>query len=169
MTPVSDDLFVVVRAFLLSLFPSGVEVVQGLQNGVPMPAGPFICMTAKEQTRLATNHTVQLVTQERAVKMPTQYSIQLDCYGPNSSDQATTIKALWRDFYGCDMLASVGAPLYASEPVQMPLVNGEQQYEQRWMTIALLQFNPVVTVPQQSAIALAVELVSVDVEFPPTP
>lgn len=169
MTPVSEDLFISVRAFLLSLFPSGVEVVQGIQNGVPMPLGPFICMTAKEQKRLATNHSIYDVDLSRSVKMPTEYSIQLDCYGPNSSDMATTIKALWRDPYGCDALASVGAPLYASEPIQMPLVNGEQQYEARWMTIALLQFNPVITVPQESAIALAVDLVSVDAEFPPTP
>lgn len=169
MTPVSDDLFVAVRAFLLALFPSGVEVVQGIQNGVPMPLGPFICMTAKAQARLATNHSSYSVDLQRQVKMPTEYSIQLDCYGPTSSDMATTIKAFWRDQFGCDMLAAVGAPLYATEPVQMPLVNGEQQYEARWMTIALLQFNPVLTVPQESAIALAVDLVSVDAEFPPSP
>jgi len=142
--------------------------VQGLQNGVPMPLGPFICMTATEQVRLATNHSDYSVDLQRQVKIPTRYSIQLDCYGPDSSDMATTIKAFWRDPFGCDALASIGAPLYADEPIQMPIVNGEENYEQRWKVTALLQFNPVLTVPQQSATALAVDFVSVNAEFPPS-
>lgn len=169
ITPDSDDLFVAVRNFLLSLFPSGVEVIQGLGNGVPMPPGPFICMTATAQTRSATNWSDYSVNLERTVTMPTHYSIQFDCYGPASSDQATTITAMWRDPYGCDALVDVGAPLYSTNPAQIPLINGEENYEQRWTLTALLQFNPVITVPQQSAVALDVDLVSVDAEFPPSP
>lgn len=167
--PTSDDVFIAVRAFILSLFnPGEVEVIQGLGNGVPMPDGEFICMTATQQTRLSTNLESYAVDLQRQVTMPTMYDIQIDCYGPLSSDRATAIVAMWRDPYGCDALASIGAPLYSSDPIQMPLVNGEENYEQRWKIAALLQFNPVITLPQQSATELAVDLVSVDIEFPPT-
>lgn len=169
ITPDHTALFVAVRAFLLTLVPPGVEVVDGLDNSVPMPVDPFIQVTPSAQARLATNHSVQLVSQERAVKMPTRYNVIMDCYGPDSSDWATTIVAMWRDPYGCEALAAVGAPLYSTDPTQIPLVNGEENYEQRWTITALLQFNPVVTVPQQSATVLDIDLVSVDAEFPPTP
>lgn len=170
IAPTQDPLFIAVKAFIMSLLPlDNDHVVQGLGNGVPMPDGEFICLTATGLKRLSTNHSIYAVDLQRSAKMPTEYSIQFDCYGPNASDYANTLVAMWRDEYACDFLAPTGAPLYSGDPIQAPLVNGEENYEQRFTFTALLQFNPVVTVPQQSATALAVELVSVDAEFPPTP
>lgn len=168
MTPLPDDLFIALRAFVLSLLPNGTEVIQGLGNNVPMPEGGFVCMTALSQRRLSTNHSELLPSQERIVTMPTEYSIQVDCYGPDSSDWATLLTALWRDPYGCDAMAPVAQPLYHTDPIQAPLVNGEENYEQRWVFTALLQFNPSVTVVQQSADTLDLVIVSVDAEFPST-
>jgi len=168
MTPIDDDLFIKLRAFVLALYPSGMEVIQGLGNNVPMPAGPFVCMTALNQRALSTNHESYDVTLQRVVTRPTEYSIQVDCYGDQASNVATTLSTLWRDPYGCDAMEPIAAPLYASDPIQMPLVNGEENYEHRWTFTALLQFNPSVTVPQQSADTLNLDLVSVDAEFPPT-
>ena len=37
-----------------------------------------------------------------------------------------------------------------------PLVTGEEQYDERWILTASLQYNPIVTIPQQSADALSV-------------
>lgn len=169
ITPTQDALFVSVRTFILSLLPS-LEVIQGLGNNTPMPAGEFICLTASAQRRLSTNVTTDDAPGlARKIMQPTEYSIQVDCYGPNSSDYATTLSAAWRDPYGCDALVTVGAPLYSTDPIQVPLINGEQNYEQRWTFTALLQFNPILTLPQQYADVLDIELVSVDVQFPPTP
>lgn len=167
ITPTQDPIFVAVRAFVVGLIP-GVEVVQGLTNLTPMPVGEFICLTATAQKRLATNHITYSGTNEREVKQPTEYSIQVDCYGPNASDYATTLSAMWRDDYGCIALESIGAPLYSTDATQMPLVNGEQNYEQRFTFTALLQFNPVVTVPQQYADELNLNLVEIDATYPPT-
>lgn len=168
ISPTHDPLFIALRAFILS-FISGVEVVQGLGNGVPMPDGPFIAITASTQRALATNETTYDADDDtRAIKRSTEYSIQVDCYGPNSSDHATEIGMLWRDSYGCDFLLSYGCqPLFASDPTQSALVNGEENYEQRWMITAVLQFNPVTTVAQEFADALAVDIVSVDATYPP--
>lgn len=165
ITPTQDDIFVLVRAFVLSLIEC--EVVQGLGNRVPTPLGGYIALTATRITRLSTNVTTYDHATNRQVKMPTQYAIQIDCYGPLSSDWATTIAAMWRDPYGCDQLAPNAQPLYCDDPSQIGLVDGEDEYEQRWMISAILQFNPVVTVSQEYADNLNLDVVSVDATFPP--
>jgi hypothetical protein len=48
--------------------------------------------------------------------------------------------------------------LYCSDGHQMPLTTGEQQYETRWTLTASLQYNPTVSIPQQSANTLAVNI-----------
>lgn len=170
ITPNSDSAFIAVQAMLLAAFPDLDinHVIQGLGNDVPQPLGEHIVMTATAQAALSTNHSLYDVDLQRGVRTPTRYNIQLDCYGPTSSDRATQIVMLWRDQYGVEALAPNAAPLYCTDPTQIPLVNGEENYEQRWSLTALLQFNPVVTVPQQSATSLVVDIVSVDAEFPPS-
>lgn len=163
ITPTQDPMFIALRAFILTLV-TGVEVVQGLGNGVPMPEGAFIALTATGQRRLATNEDTYNLINARDVKQSTEYSIQIDCYGPNSSDYATAICMMLRDPYGCDMLLPYGCqPLYSSDPTQSALINGEENYEQRWMLTAVLQFNPVITVPHEYADALKVAFVCADI------
>lgn len=169
VSPDQDAIYTTVRAFVLSLI--SCEVVQGLGNGVPTPPGGFISMTATAQTRLSTNisryNDPVTTVGTRAVRKSTSYAIQLDCFGPQSSDWATMIEQMWRDEYGCEMLAPNMQPLYCDEPKQMALVDGEQQYEQRWIVSAVLQFNPTVAVSQEFAGEVVVTPVSVDAEFPP--
>ena len=162
MTPTSDSLFIPLQAFVMGLLALDVDhVVQGLGNGAAMPLGDFVCMTATTQRRLATNSaTYDTVANTRTVLTPTEYSIQIDCYGPNSSDMSSILCMMWRDEYGCNAMAP-SAPLYAADPVQVPLINAEKNYEQRWTFIAVLQFNPTVTVAQQFS-----ETITVDTQPP---
>lgn len=166
IAPTTDALAIALRTFIMNVVP-GVEVVQGLGNLVPMPTDPFIAFTPTALRRLSTNHTNYATDLQRAVTMPTEYSVQVDCYGPQAGDWATALTALWRDPYGCEVMAPNGQPLYSTDPMQMPLVNGEEAYEQRYTLTMLLQFNPLVTLDQQSALALDAELISVDAEYPP--
>ena len=46
-------------------------------------------------------------------------------------------------------------------------MNAEQQFENRWTIDVVMQANQVVTVPQQFASALNVELIEVDATYPP--
>lgn len=85
---------------------------------------------------------------------PTKVTIQLDVHGPNSADNAQIISTTWRDEYAVDQFATSGVdvtPLYASEPQQVPFMNAEQQFENRWTFDVVMQANQVVTVPQQFA------------------
>lgn len=100
----------------------------------------------------------------------TEFRFQIDVHGPSSADNAQKITTLFRDEYGVSFLGALPAklaPLYANDPVQIPFVNGEQQYEDRWVIDLRLQTNPTVTVPQQYFTSATVGLINVDVTYPP--
>ena len=52
-------------------------------------------------------------------------------------------------------------PLYCDDGHQMPLINGEFQYEARWTIHARLQINPAISTPQEFADSLTPTLVEV--------
>lgn len=149
MTPNQKDVFTVVRAYILSLIDC--EVVRGLGNDVPMPKNSFIAITPIESTRLSTNVNTYDLINSKSIKTSMSYLVQIDCYGPISSDWAAILCATWRDDYCVDKLAPTCAPLYADNPIQIPIIDGEANYEERWLLKAVLQYNPVVTVPQEFA------------------
>lgn len=145
-----------------------VAVTRGQINLVPMPSTAFINMQAMVSGRLSTNEdswtdSTQITQQSTKVKM------HLDFYGPLSHDWATIIEALWRDTVGCNALAPTCAPLYSDEPIQSALVNGEENYEDRWVLECFLQYNPTITTPQQSAAPpYKLKVYNVDEKYPPS-
>ena len=144
-----QQVYASVRGFIQSLLDC--EVVQGLDNGVGMPASGFIAMTVLFKARLSTNVDAYVSDALQSVKtatQATQVTMQIDCYGAQSSEWSQIISAMWRDEYACDKLAPTCQPLHADDPRQVPITNGEQQYEQRWLITAILQYNPTVTVGQ---------------------
>lgn len=103
---------------------------------------------------------------------PQKVTIQLDVHGPASGDNAVIISGAFRDTYAWEQFQTYGfdvAPLYTSDPRQIPFLNAEQQIEQRWVVDAVLQCNPILTIPQQYASALSVALVEIDASYPPAP
>lgn len=156
MTPSLTDeaALTALRAFLLSVLPAGVEVVQGQDNRVPEPRGPdHVVMTPSRREQLAqTTHAYDATTGTEAVARSTGLHFQLDTYGPNATDNVQVIATLFRDAYGARFFKPLGlAPLYCDDGQQMPLVNGEFQFEQRWMMRGVLQANVAVAVPAQFA------------------
>lgn len=100
---------------------------------------------------------------------PMQVTVQLDVHGPSSGNNSVIITTLFRDEYGVDQFRESGydvTPLYTSDPKQLPFVNEEQQVEQRWMIEAVMQCNPIVTIPQAFADAVTVDLIEVDATYP---
>lgn len=163
--PPLQAVYIKLRAFLLTIVCDNAEVIQGLGNRAPMPAGPFVAMTAILQKRLNTNQdrytdpypstTPGSVT----VQQNMRFDVQLDCYGPKAGDWAAVIATLLRDDYGCAALAPDCQPLYVDDPRQVAFVSGEEQYVQRWTLTAVLAYNPTTTLPQQFAGAAAVNIV----------
>lgn len=160
-----DDAIAALRDFLLLVLPSGIEVVQGQDNYVPEPAGPnHIILTPASRTHLSSSYREPRPDDDAVlVSRSTRIDIQMDVYGPNGSDYAQVISTLLRDDYGCQAMAGTGVqPLYCDDGQQMPLVNGEKQYEQRWRLHAQLQIDPTVSTPAQFADMVELSIVEAD-------
>lgn len=150
-----SNVLAALRAFILTLV--SCEVVRGLDNEVPMPAGGFIELTPALMTPLSTtvveyddsDPTASLAN----FKGPLKYSVQVDCYGTVASDWAAAIVMALRTPYACDSFAASGfdiQPLYADDPKQLSFVDEGNQFVERWVFNAVLQYNPVIIIPMQS-------------------
>ncbi len=99
----------------------------------------------------------------RADLVGTKWTFQLDIYGPKAGDNTKIIEALFRSEVGVELIGSAVSwdivPLYCDEARQMPLVDGEEQYEQRFTMDACLQVSPVIGTPQQFATSVHVHTV----------
>ncbi len=102
-----------------------------------------------------------------------------DSYATDYFLNTSVVTGVLTDMYGNIIVDSSGnaiqvssgavdaAPLYCSEPRQMPFENGESQVEYRWTIDAEMQINPVISTTQQFAAQLAAAVISVDVVYPP--
>lgn len=163
-----QQVFAALRTFLLSILPNKTEVVQAQDNRVSMPKGGFVTMNNIGMERLSTNiDSYQSNTQGKQILTPTKFNIQLDFYGDNSPQWASQVQALFRDEYATSMFPPNIQPLFADNPVQIPLIDSEKQYEQRWKLVASLQYNPIMSVLQQSMLDVQIELAPIDQTFNP--
>jgi len=161
-----SDIQTVTRGFLLSILDQPIEVIASQANRVPEPlAQDFIVMTPLNRVRQSTNtdfwdETINTNTILNSAS-PMTVGIQLDVHGPKSADNIQKIATLWRDFAACDFFTASGLdmqPLYTSDPMQVPFVNAEEQYELRWMLDAYLEANIIVGVNQPFADTLYVNI-----------
>jgi hypothetical protein len=164
-----QDVFRALVTFFKSFLPTGTEIVQAQDNRVPMPKSGFVAMNNTGMDRLSFNvDGYNSTLQEKSILTSTKYSMQLDFYGPDSQIWAMQTVALFRDEYATNIFPANIQPLYADDPVQIPLIDGEAQYEQRWKLIASLQYNPTITTQQQSATTVAFEdIAPIDQTFNP--
>lgn len=168
-----EDLLTALRGFLLPIV--GGEVVQSQENGVDMPPPPFTTMTTLRITGLSTNKQTWADTGDSSTSAiknsrSSQWTVQIDVYGDGAMDRANNAASLTRTSYGCDQFAAAAVdiqPLYAGEPHQTSMITGEQQYEQRWTFDFVAQFNPIITVSEQYADQLNINLAEVAATFPP--
>lgn len=164
--------FTALRTWLLTIVAANTEVIRAQDNGVPMPKGNFVAMTQKDMSRIST--PVESYTDPGTnpgtvnIMAPTQMTIALDFYGTDAAENAMMVQALFRNAYGETNFPDPAIkPLYAEDPMQMPLMDGEQNYTQRWRMDAALQINPVIKPAQDFAGSLAVTTVSVERTYAP--
>ena len=161
------NLFSVLGAFISSVVDC--PVIRTQVNRTAMPAGDFVAMTPRASDSLSTNIDAN-AAYAKSVKAPTRWAAQIDCYGAQAGDRAKAIAALLRDDYACQQFAASGydiQPLYASDAQQFPLITGELQYLERWTFEVSLQYNGILTFPEDTANALVVDLINVDARYKP--
>jgi len=125
------------------------DVVQGLDNNVPMPQSGFISLTPITQNRLSTNTESYSETDgTKTITQALQYGVQIDCYGDDASTWAWILTTILRDGYACLRMPANIQPMYATDPQMAPIVDGENQYNSRWLLTAVLQANVSMTFAQ---------------------
>jgi hypothetical protein len=180
------DVFETLRGLLLTMVPSGVEIIRAQVNRTPSPKiADYIVMTQILRTRLSTNVDTYNDgfpggPSVKNALQSTQLDIQIDVHGPASAENTQIISTLFRDDYSTDFFDHSGIDaqaLYASDPRQVPFVNGESQWESRWCMDLSIQVNQVVQVPQDFAATVVISpvptgdpltgMIDIDVRFPP--
>lgn len=107
---------------------------------------------------------------QKSASQEWQMTVQIDVHGPNSGDNATRVSTLLRDEYATSAFSAITAtvsPLHADDPKQIPFVNDQNQYEDRWVVVANLQVNSAILLPQQYMDAAVVGMINVDAAYPP--
>lgn len=160
-TPPQTDVFGALRLALMSVF-SGVEVIKGQSNQVSQPKGDYISMLPLMITRLSTNSSEYPVAANNEINrqenLDTDYQVQLDFYGKESSNMAAIVFNLWRS----DYLFQYGIkPMFTSDPRQFSFIGASQQMVERWNMDVHLCYSPIVILSQQSANQLLANLIGV--------
>ncbi len=140
------DVFTTVRSFFLTLI--SLPVIRTPVNRAAMPVGDFVALSPSGIKRLATNTDAFPTITTETILQPMEFSMRVDCYGATACDTAQLLGAVFRDELAVDAFSGSGydiAPLYAGDPIQMPVVTGEDQYLERWTFEIYMQFNPVTT------------------------
>lgn len=139
-------------ADFLAPFVPGAQVVRAQVNRVAMPSNPGVVLTEMLQVDLSVPATeYQPDAGTATIEGPTRIDIQIDFYGEQAGEFCKTVKTAFRSHWGFSHFPANIKPLYTSDGIQTPLTTGEQQYESRWTLTASLQYNPIVTVPQDFA------------------
>jgi len=102
---------------------------------------------------------------------PTELTIQVDVHGPSSGDNVQRISTMMRDDYAVRYFLTQNSgniiPFYADDPKQIPFINENSQYENRWVVEACLQVNATVNdIPQQFFDQIVVTLIPADIFYP---
>lgn len=176
LAPTEDDVFKTLGRFLQNIFPpidqdTLYEVVVGQENRVPEPKQEnYTVMTPLRFPRLATSFE-ELVGSGpnrglvRSVRQNAEVVVQLDIHGPEAFNNAARFTTLFRSSYAVEFFEAEGlpiAPLFAGDPRQAQFVDGEKQYEDRYIVEANMQVNFTMTATAQSARTLTVDMVDVD-------
>lgn len=149
----------VIEAFgdFLTPYVDGAEIVRSQGNRVAMPPPPCILINEILNVDIETpsiSYTNGMDDSSAAIASPKRIDLQVDFYGANAGDLCAIVKGVYRTEYATLAFPDGIKPLYCSDGNQHPLITGEEQYLNRWTLTASLQYNPVVTVVQESATEL---------------
>lgn len=129
---------------------------QAQVNRVPMDKGEFNILTPLRFRRLSTSREVNKDTGVQSTSYMgftevRQAEIQVDIYGDGAGDRAIALETLFRTGYAYDAIKAIDtrvAPLYSTEAIQAPMINAENQWQERYMLTLSLQVHITIDVQQ---------------------
>lgn len=154
-----NQMFIEIRAMLLEFFTC--PIVQGYQNGVPLPIDgiviTFITETDLDQLSYSEVTNPDLISQTVTVQTAVKTMMQVDCYGELGQARARQIATMFKNPYACERLQSC-KPLDYRPPKNLSFVNEASEYEARWMVEIDMQYNPHYTYQQESTKTITVDI-----------
>ncbi|EOS94708.1 hypothetical protein LU631_02710 [Erwinia tracheiphila] len=129
---------------------------QAQANRVPMDKGEFNILTPLRFRRLSTSREKNKDTGVQSTSSigfteVRQAEIQVDIYGDGAGDRAIALETLFRTGYAYDAIKAIDArvaPLYSTEAIQAPMINAENQWQERYMLTLYLQVHITIDVQQ---------------------
>lgn len=148
----------------IALF-TAAPIIRANVNRNPTPKSDFVVLTellTKPLSKPVENYTN---TGETMIQKQ-QIDVQVDFYGWGVSDIALafmgSVRTIWQNYNHSSWLAL----LYCSDIVKSPIINAEEQYEQRWTLTVSMQYNVTLTVPQDTFNTVGVvESIPADIVF----
>ena len=142
-----DDVIDSIGSYI-ELFTSA-SIIRGNNNRTAMPDAPFVALTELRTTAL--NKPIEFYYDYYGViNEHNRIDVRIDFYGWELSDVARSVHTSFRTIWAVDKFPKGIVPLMCSEPRKVPIINAEDQYEQRWYMEMSLQYNPYINVPQES-------------------
>ncbi|MGY0156363.1 phage neck terminator protein [Edwardsiella tarda] len=129
---------------------------QAQANRTSMPKGQFCILTPLRFERLSTTRSINQDTGSPSTSAMgwtevRRADIQVDIYGANAGDRAVTLETVFASGYAYDKIKAIDArvaPLYSTAAIQAPMIDAEQQWQERWMITLSLQAHITVSMPQ---------------------
>lgn len=165
-TSITVDNVIDALADFLQPFVSGADIIRAQVNRVPMPSLPCVVLTELFHVDLRVpSQDYDVLNAEVDLSASNRIDIQVDFYGDSAGDYCRSVETAFRTMWGFDMFPAGIKPLYTSDGIQSPLISGEQQYVSRWTLTVSMQYNPIVSVPQQFADELTATTIAADVLY----
>lgn len=157
---IAIDAVIDALAEFLQPFMLGGEITRGQVNRVPLASVPSAMLTEMRQVDIDLPFmNYQFPAETATIVGSKRIDIQLDLFGVNAAEICAAVKSAFRSQYAYSVMPANIKPLYTDDGINSQMVTGENQYETRWTLMVVMQYNPIVTVPQQSAVALETDLV----------
>ena len=171
------NVFEILRSFIIDTLGTAItadNVVRVPTNRVPSPnTYPYITLFPISKTQIAWPSTAisdpLVQPQTEGLMMPTEYQIQVDAYGPTAGDLIQLLHTVFQSPNAFDYFASQSTqgvyPILVDAPREMPFVDGEAEYELRWVMDVHLQYNPTLTTSVQTASTVQVGIINVEAAY----
>lgn len=129
---------------------------QAQADRVPMLKGQFCIITPLRFIRLSTTqsskHDTGLPsTSTMSYTEVRRADLQVDLYGDGAGDRANILETVFRSGHAWEAIQAMDtrlAPLYSSDAIQAPMINAENQWQERYTLTLSLQADITVTLPQ---------------------
>ncbi|WP_235439405.1 hypothetical protein [Edwardsiella sp. EA181011] len=136
--------------------PIAGECNQAQANRIPMPKGQFCILTPLRFERLSTTRSINQDTGAPSTSAMgwtevRRADIQVDIYGANAGDRAVTLETVFSSGYAYDKIKAIDervAPLYSTAAIQAPMIDAEQQWQERYMLTVSLQVHMTTSFPE---------------------